>query len=188
MLDQRLGQLPHVELGVERPADAFRDHHGLLQQQELRLGLHREGLGDLEQLAQQAADRDLGHGSVADRLGDRAAGLHEGGPVLIGGHIAGGEMHIRDALIVGGQEAQQHLAQIAPGRRIEPAHDAEIDRHQIAGLVDEHVAGMHVGVEEAIPEYLLEEDLGGLRQNLVWLHAGFDQGVPFIGGDPADPL
>ena len=131
-LDQRLRQLPHVELGIERAADALGHHHGLLQQQQLRLGLHREGLADLEQLAEQAADRDLGQRPAADRLGDRAAGLHERRLVLVGRHVARGEMDVGDPLVVGGQEAQQHLAEVAPGRPVEPAHDAEIDRHQIA--------------------------------------------------------
>ena len=49
-----------------------------------------------------------------------------------GRHVAGGEVDVGDPLIVGGQEAEQHLAEIAPGRPVEPAHDAEVDRHEVA--------------------------------------------------------
>ena len=37
-----LGDLPHVKLGIERTRHAFHNHHGLLQQQELRPRAHIE--------------------------------------------------------------------------------------------------------------------------------------------------
>ena len=52
--------------------------------------------------------------------------------------------------------------------RIEPAHDAEIDRRRCSRrAVDEGVAAVHVGVEEAVAEHLVEERLGALLHDLV---------------------
>jgi hypothetical protein len=53
---------------------------------------------------------------------------------------------------------------------------------------DEDVAGMHVGVEEAVAEHLLEEHLGGLGQDHVGLEARRDQGLALVRGDAAHPL
>jgi hypothetical protein len=41
----------------------------------------------------------------------------------------------------------------------QPAHDAEVDRDQFAGVVDEEIAGMHVGVEEAVAQRLAQKGL-----------------------------
>ena len=71
---------------------------------------------------------------------------------------------------------------------VKPAHDAEIDRDEVAVLVDEDVAGVHVAVEEAVPEHLLEEDFGGARQDAIGVETGGDQGLALIGWDPAHPL
>ena len=84
-LDQRLGQLPDVDVGVQRPADALRHGHRLLQQDQLRLLLHLELLGHRQQLSQQPADRDLVQRQVEDRLADGPAGLLERRLVLVGG-------------------------------------------------------------------------------------------------------
>ena len=67
-------------------------------------------------------------------------------------HIAGVEMHLRRALIVAGDEAEQDFGEEAPLLRPEPSHDAEVDRDQPAVVVDEQIAGMHVGVEEAVAQ------------------------------------
>ena len=47
---------------------------------------------------------------------------------------------------------------------------------------------MHVGVEEAVAEHLLEEALGRAREDLVGIEARRDQRGALVGGDPADPL
>ena len=72
-LDQRPRQHPHIDRRVELAPDAFDQHHGLLQQQQLRLRLHLELLGHLEQLREQAAERDLGQRPAENRLADGAA-------------------------------------------------------------------------------------------------------------------
>ena len=62
-------------------------------------------------------------------------------------------------MIIAGDEAEQDLGQEAPLLRAEPAHDAEVDRHQPAVVVDEQIAGMHVGVEEAVAQRMAQEVL-----------------------------
>ena len=94
---------------------------------------------------------------VQQRLADGAAGLGEVLDVLVGRDVAGLEMDLRHPAVVAVQEAQQHVGQIVAGGAVQPAHDPEIDRRYVAALVDEQVAGMKVGVEEAVAENLVEE-------------------------------
>jgi hypothetical protein len=46
-------------------------------------------------------------------------------------------MHLGGAVIIAGDETEQNLGEEAPLLRPKPPHDAEIDRHQFAGVVDE---------------------------------------------------
>ena len=62
-------------------------------------------------------------------------------------------------MIVAGDEAEQDFGEEAPLLRPEPAHDAEIDRDQPAVVVDEQIARMHVGVEEAVAQRVAQEAL-----------------------------
>ena len=48
-------------------------------------------------------------------------------------------------------------ARIVARLAVEPAHDAEIDDRDRAVGVDEHIAGMQIGVKEAVAEHLVEE-------------------------------
>ena len=102
-------------------------------------------------------------------------------------HVAGLEMDVRHALVVADQEAQQHLGQIAPGLGVEPAHDPEIDGDDIAVRVHQQVAGVQVGVEEAVPEDLVEEGARRLAQHRVRIVAGGDQGVALVDGGCRPP-
>ncbi len=135
----------------------FDQHHRLLQQQQLRLGLHLELLGDLKQLRQQLRDRNLVQRQIEDRLADRAAGLRERVDRAPARDVARLEMHLGDAPVVAGQEADQHVREIVAGSAVEPAHDAEIDDGERTRRVDKHVPGMQVGMEEAVAEHLVEE-------------------------------
>ncbi len=74
-------------------------------------------------------------------------------------HVTGVEMHLRGALIVAGDEAEQDFGEEAPLLRAEPAHDAEVDGHQPAVGVDEQIARMHVGVEKAVAQRVAQEAL-----------------------------
>ena len=68
-------------------------------------------------------------------------------------------MHLGDAPIVAADEAEEDLGEEAPLRLAEASHDAEVDRDDVAGLVDEEVSLVHVGVEEAVAERMAEERL-----------------------------
>jgi serine phosphatase RsbU (regulator of sigma subunit) len=48
-------------LGVEHRRDAFDHHHRLLQQQQVRLGLHVEIARDVEQSVEHLPDRQLAY-------------------------------------------------------------------------------------------------------------------------------
>ena len=93
-------------------------------------------------------------------------------------HVAGLEMHLGGAVIVAGDEAVEDLREKAPFLRAEPAHDAEIDRHQLAVVVDEQVAGMHVGVEEAVAQRVAQEGLDHRAAERLEVEAlGFEPGA-----------
>ena len=146
-------------LGSSERRDAFHHDHGLLQQQQFRPRAHVEQAGDLEQQRQQLGHRDVFGGAVVDRLADGADRLREALDRMMPRHVAGVEMHLRGAMIVAGDEAEQDFGEEAPFLRPEPAHDAEVDRDQFAVGVDEQIAGMHVGVEEAVAQRVAQEIL-----------------------------
>ena len=81
-------------------------------------------------------------------------------------HVAGLEMHFGDAAVVAGDEAEQDFGEEAPLLGTEPAHDAEIDRDQPAGIIQEQVAGMHVGVEKAVAQRMAQKALDHLAAEI----------------------
>ena len=121
-----------------------------MQQDQFGAGPHVEQAGHLEQQRQQLRHRDFFGGAVVNWLADRANGLREILHRVMARHIAGLEMHFGDAAIVAGDEAQENFGQKAPLLLAEPAHNAEIDGDEAAGIVEEQVAGMHVGMKEAV--------------------------------------
>ena len=155
----RLRHRPHVELRIERARHALDHHHGLLQQQQLRPRAHVEQAGDLEQQHQQLRHRDFVGGAVVDRLADGADRLREALDRMVRRHVAGLEMHLGGALVVAGDEAVEDFGEEAALLRPEPAHDAEVDRDELALVVDEQIARMHVGVEEAVAQRVAQEGL-----------------------------
>ncbi len=82
---------------IEHGRDAFDHHHRLLQQQQVRLGLHVEIAGDREQAVEHLADREFADRLAAHRLADRAQGRGELGDVVMRGHILRLEMDLGDA-------------------------------------------------------------------------------------------
>src|SRR5436305_11342848 len=81
-------------------------------------------------------------------------------------HIAGLEMHLGDAAVIAGDEAQQNLGEKTPLLHSEPAHNAEVDRDQPAGLVEEQVAGMHVGVKKPVAQGVAQKTLDHLAAKI----------------------
>ena len=86
---------------------------------------------------------------------------------MIGRHVAGTELDLGHGAIITAQEGDQQLGEITARVLVDPAHDAEVDRHDAALAIDEGVAAMHVGMEEAVAEHLIEERLGAFAHNDV---------------------
>ena len=57
---------------------------------------------------------------------------------------------------------EQDFGEEAPLLQPEPAHDAEVDGDQPAGIVEEQVAGVHVGMKEAVAQRMAQETLDHL--------------------------
>ena len=130
----------------------------------------------------QLRHRDVFGGAVVDRLADGADRLREALDRMMPRHIAGLEMHLRRAVIVAGDEAEQDLGEEPPFLRAEPSHDAEVDRHQPAVVVDEQVAGMHVGVKEAVAQRVAQEGLDHRAAERRQIEAlGFERGAVVSG-------
>ena len=70
----------------------------------------------------------------------------------------------------------KNLREKAPFLRTEASHDAEIDRHQLAGVIDKQVAGMHVGMKKAVAQRMAQEGLNHrAREALEIQPTGFKQ-------------
>ncbi len=72
-------------------------------------------------------------------------------------HIACPEVHFGGAHVIARDEAVEDFGEKPPLLRAEPPHDAEIDGDDMAVLVDEQIALMHVGMKEAVAHRVREE-------------------------------
>ena len=96
---------------------------------------------------------------AVDRLADGPDRLGEAADIVPVRHIARLEMHLGDAAIVAHDEAVEDLGEIAALLLAEAADDAEVDGDDVASAIDEEVAGMHVGMEEAVAQRVAQERL-----------------------------
>ena len=167
----RLGGLPHVEFRIEHARHALDHHHGLLQQDQFGARAHVEQPGHLEEEREQLRHGNLFGGPVVDRLADRADRLREIVDRVLRRHVAGLEMHLRGAAIVARDEAVEDLGEEAPLLRADAPHDAEIDRDDAAVVVHEQIAGMHVGMEEAVAQRVAQEGLHHRAAELLEVEA-----------------
>jgi len=103
-------------------------------------------------------------------------------------HIAGLEVHFGYPAVIAGDEAQQDFGEEAPLLQPEPAHDAEIDRHQPAGLVEEQVTGMHVGMKEAVAQRVAQEALDHLASEVGQVDLRLFEPHMVVQRDAVDPL
>ena len=71
---------------------------------------------------------------------------------------------------------------------IQPAHDAEIHRHQPALAVHEQIAGMHVGMEKAVAQRLGEEAAHQSQRDFLGIMARGAQRVGVADGRAVDPF
>ena len=82
----------------------------------------------------------------------------------------------------------EDLGEEAPLLRPEPPHDAEIDRDDPALGIDEEIAGMHVGMEEAVAHGMAKEGLHQPRAERLQIVAGGTQGGMIGNRDAVDPF
>jgi hypothetical protein len=72
-------------------------------------------------------------------------------------------LKIGDAAVVAAEEREKVFGEILLIELAQAADDAEVDRGiaRILGIrdIDEYVAGVHVGVEKIVAEYLREKDI-----------------------------
>ena len=107
---------------------------------------------------------------------------------MLARHVARLEMHLGDALVVAVEEAVEDLGEEAPLLHAEPPHDAEIDGDDAALLVDEQIAGMHVGMEEAVAHGMAQEGLHQPRAERLHVVAGGGKRVAVGDRDAVDPF
>jgi len=75
-------------------------------------------------------------------------------------YVADIEVPLCNHPVVAGNEAVKDIGEEAPLLAADPPHDAEIDRDDRASLgVGEEIARVHVGMEEAVADRVLEEAL-----------------------------
>ncbi len=91
-------------------------------------------------------------------------------------HPARLDVQHRDALVVALEEREEVLREVVLVVVGQRADDAEVDRDVAievdARVADVDVAGVHVGVEEAVLEHLREEDLDAVARQLLQVDAG----------------
>ncbi len=145
-------------------ATRFDHHHGLLQHQQFRPRLHVEQLRvtSNSSVSSLAIEMSRAGSARVDRLADRTQRLREilGPPARR--RIPTGLLICTSAMrrIVAADEAVRDSAREAPLGEAEPSHDAEIDRHHVAGRVDEQTALMHVGAwKKPSPHGVAQEGL-----------------------------
>jgi hypothetical protein len=127
--------------------------------------------GDGRELIEEVDQLDLLHRAAADALdhAGQVAPVRVHVEVDLVGELAQLERHVDQHLHVALAERQQHEHQRAAGLRVDPADHPEVE--QPDGVVGpQQVAGVRVGVEEALVEDLLvvqlEELPSGLRAGL----------------------
>ena len=62
----------------------------------------------------------------------------------------------RRGVVLLDQQRVDELPKQPAGARVDAAHDAEVEEHDSALIVDEQVAGVQVAVEQAVPQSALE--------------------------------
>ena len=123
-----------------------------------------------------------------DRFADGADGLGEILHRVMSRHVTGLEMHFGNAAIIAGDEAEQDFGEEAPLFQPEPAHDAEIDRHQPSGVIEEQVPRMHVGVEESVAQGVTQEALDYLAAEVGQIDLRLREAGVIVQRDAVDPL
>ena len=174
------GQQLHVALDVE---ELLADQHEFARQLDV------VGVGQRRELP-----ADVGIGHVAQRLhGQRGGeGLQVLGGLSLRLDVADGAHHYDDlarrGVVLLDQQRIHQLAQQPAGARVDAAHDAEVEEHDLAVGIDVQVAGMQVAVEQAVPQPALEHtEQQGLHQ-LGAVEARLADGRGVVDADASHPL
>ena len=169
-----LAGAPEVQIRVQLAAQPFDVQQGLLQQHQLRLDFHVEAAGGLEQAQQQLAEGDVFQRALEDRLADAANRRFKFVHAGVSRYPARVDMQLGNAAVVALEEGHQVARQVALVLGRKAADDAKVDGDvlRLPGVLarDEDVARVHVGVEEAVAEYLGKEDFHAAFGKL--LHIG----------------
>ncbi len=176
-----LGGLPQIQVRIELAAQALDVEQRLLQQHQLRLHFHVEAARSLEQPHQHEPQRNLAEGAIEVRLAAGANGAFELLHAGLFGRPAGFDMQQRHTVVIALEEGQEILRQVILVEFRQRPDDAEIQRDIAAQGLGRHahqdVAGVHVGVEEAVAKHLREEDLHAVARQLMRVDAGRTQFV-----------
>ena len=97
-------------------------------------------------------------------------------------------MDFRHPPVVAANEAVEDLGEEPPLLAAEPPHDAEIDRDDTPLGVDEEIALVHVGVEEAVAQRVAQERLDQGPAELGRVEAEFGEPRGIAERRPVDPF
>ncbi|MND62325.1 hypothetical protein D3C80_536070 [compost metagenome] len=123
-----------------------------------------------------------------DRFSNGADRLRETGFVVVARHITGLEMHLSHPHIVAGNEAVEDFGKEAAFLFAKASGNAHIDGNDLALSIHEEIAGMHVGVEEAIAQRMPQEGLDQRIGELVQVVAGGLQALDIRHLDTVNPF
>ena len=123
-----------------------------------------------------------------DRLANGADGLGEACDIMLARHIAGFKMHFRDTQVIALDEAVENFGEEAPLLFAEPPGNAKIDGDDIARRIDEEIARMHVGMEEAVAQCVAQEGLDQQRADGRKIVASGGEALKIVHLDAVDPF
>ena len=172
---------------VQRACDTLDHDHGALQQDQFGPGFHAEAFRDFKEIGQQPRHRYPARLHPENRLAHCPKGAGKFVNVAVWGDIARLEMHFGDAAVILADKAHKDLG-IDPARVfVDPAHDAEVKGDDVTVRRDLQVALVHVGMEEPIPQRVVQEQLQHpCAQNPAIMARRIDQGV-VVQPDPFGP-
>lgn len=154
----------------------------------MRLGLHVEIAGDVEQAVEHPANGHFLHRQPTHWLTHRAQCGRELCDIVVRRDIARLEMDFGDALIIAGDEAVENLCEPYPRTAIDAAHDAEIDRGDASVRKREQIPLVHVRVEEPVGDCLAQKGADQLFGERGGIMAGGDQRGAVRQLDAVDPF
>src|SRR5204863_8744369 len=103
-------------------------------------------------------------------------------------HMASLDMHLGHPTIIAGDEAEQDFGEEAPLLQAEASHDAEIERHQPAGVDEEKISGMHVGMEKAVAQRMAQKTLDHLAAEFGQVDMRLFEPDVIVERDAVDPF